>query len=68
MIKNFLEKFRKVIKEFKKGKYIFLVGNMLMGIKNLEVIFIVLWMYVFDFDQISRNCGFFSVNENFIRK
>lgn len=50
MIKNFLEKFRKVIKEFKKGKYIFLVGNMLMGIKNLEVKFIVLWMYVFDFD------------------
>lgn len=50
MIKSVLEIFRSVIKEFFKGKYIFLVGNMFKGINNLEVIFIVLWMYVFDFD------------------
>lgn len=68
MTKNSLEKFRKAIKEFKKGKYILLAGNMPTGIKNLEAISTVPWMYVFDFDQTSRDCGLLSVNENFIRK
>lgn len=35
MTKNSLEKFRKAIKEFKKGKYILLAGNMPTGIKKL---------------------------------
>lgn len=34
MTKNSLEKFRKAIKEFKKGKYILLAGNMPTGIKT----------------------------------
>lgn len=68
MTKNSLEIFRKAIKEFKKGKYILLTGNMPTGIKNLEAISTVPWMYVFDFDQTSRDSGLLSVNENFIRK
>lgn len=68
MTKNPLEIFRKAIKEFKKGKYILLAGNIPTGIKNLEAISTVPWMYVFDFDQTSRDSGLLSVNENFIRK
>lgn len=67
-LKIFLEMFRKFIRNFWKGKYVFLVGNMYIIINNLEVIFIVFWMYVFDFDKISRDFGFLSVNENFICK
>lgn len=68
MTKNPLEIFRKPNKEFKKGKYILLAGNIPTGIKNLEAISTVPWMYVFDFDQTSRDSGLLSVNENFIRK
>lgn len=68
MTKSALEIFRSVIKEFQKGKYILLAGNMPKGINNLEAISTVPWMYVFDFDQASRDSGLLSVNENFIRK
>lgn len=68
MTKSALEIFRSVIKEFLKGKYILLAGNMPKGINNLEAISTVPWMYVFDFDQTSRDSGLLSVNENFIRK
>lgn len=55
MTKSAIEIFRGVIKEFLKGKYILLAGNMPKGINNLEAISTVPWMYVFDFDQASRD-------------
>lgn len=63
-----LEMFRKSIRNFRKGKYVLLAGNMHTTINNLEAISTVPWMYVFDFDKTSRDSGLLSANENFIRK
>ncbi|XP_078309387.1 uncharacterized protein LOC144617832 isoform X2 [Crassostrea virginica] len=68
MKKEPLEIFRNVVKEFRKGKYILLAGNVPTGINNLEAISTVPWMYVFDFDTCSRDSGLLSINEPFIRK
>lgn len=66
--KSPLEMFRSSIKDFRKGKYVLLAGNMPTWINNLEAISTVPWMYVFDFDQTSRDSGLLSVNEDFVRK
>ena len=68
MKKEPIEIFRSVVKEFRKGKYILMAGNMPTGISNLEAISTVPWMYVFDFDTGSRDSGLLRVNETFIRK